>query len=116
MAKRRKPAKTGRCATIQQAVTPADVAAVREEIDRLVRAHAIAMVESTIDEVKQGRYLAMRFLFEMTGIYPVPAAENSPGQGETLAQTLLERLGLLSNQELESLDSTACGHDDNAVE
>lgn len=102
MAKRRKRPTNIRHTAPDQAAKPLDVVRLREEIDRLVRAHAIEMVEKTIDDVHQGRYLAMRFLFEMTGIYPAPAAEQGAPEGDTLAQTLLERLGLLSDEELKT--------------
>jgi len=51
------------------------------------------MVEITIGEVKKGRYLAMKFLFEMTGIYPATGSEMAPA-GDALAKTLLQRLNL----------------------
>ena len=105
MAKPRKKTKKLRPAALDRTAKPLDVVRLREEIDRLVRAHAIEMVEKTIDDVNQGRYLAMRFLFEMTGIYPAPVAEQGAPEGDTLAQTLLERLGLLSDEELESSKS-----------
>lgn len=105
MATRRKQATKIRHTASDQAAKPLDVVRLREEIDRLVRAHAIEMVEKTIDDVNQGRYLAMRFLFEMTGIYPAPVTEEGSAEGETLARTLLERLGLLSDEELETSTS-----------
>jgi hypothetical protein len=120
MAKRRKAATKIRHTTPDRTAKPLEVARLREEIDCLVRAHAIEMVEKTIEDVHQGRYLAMRFLFEMTGIYPAPVAEEGAGEGDTLARTLLERLGLLSDEELETSRSggisTPAGAECDAVE
>ena len=101
MAKRRKQPERTPKAAAQAALQPVDLAKVREEIERLVGNAAVAMVARTIDDAKNGRYLAMRFLFEMTGIYPASQTETAPSGGETLAQTLLERLGLLSPEEQE---------------
>ncbi|PYV57247.1 MAG: hypothetical protein DMG90_15730 [Acidobacteria bacterium] len=101
MAKRRK--KTGRThkPADPAALRPVDLARVREQIECLVGNAAVDMVTKTIEDAKNGRYLGMRFLFEMTGIYPAIQAETAPSGGETLAQTLLERLGLLTPEELQ---------------
>lgn len=51
------------------------------------------MVEDTIEEVGKGHYLGMKYLFEMIGLYPATAEDDSPIQ-DSLAATLLRRLGL----------------------
>ncbi len=72
---------------------PVDLDTVRQNISNLIGARAVGMVETTIDEVEKGHYVAMKYLFELIGLFPasgdpVPAGEN------VLAKTLLRRLGL----------------------
>lgn len=74
---------------------PVDLKALREEIRELVGSNALAMVEIAIEEVDKGHYLAMKYLFEMIGLFPesATAREQAP-QEESLARTLLRRLQL----------------------
>jgi hypothetical protein len=51
------------------------------------------MVETTMDEVDKGHYLAMKYLFEMVGLCPATSPEEAPEE-DSLAKTLLRRLGL----------------------
>ncbi len=69
-----------------------DLAAIREQITDLVGNEALGMVETTIAEVEKGHYLALKYLFEMIGLYPTSGAEETPGE-DSLARTLLRRLG-----------------------
>jgi hypothetical protein len=41
----------------------------------------VRMVKTTIGEVDKGRFLAMKLLFEMVGLYPAAGEEESPGGG-----------------------------------
>jgi hypothetical protein len=77
----------------QGARKPVDLAAVREQITRLVGNEAVGMVKTTIEEVEKGHYLAMKYLFEMVGLSPATAPEEAP-QEDSLAKTLLRRLQL----------------------
>jgi len=74
---------------------PIDMNALREQIRDVVAENALAMVETAIEEVDKGHYLAMKYLFEMIGLFPGTAVdtEESP-QEESLAKTLLRRLRL----------------------
>ena len=84
-----------------------DLAAVRQQITDLVRNQAVPMVEITISEVDKGHYAAMKYLFEMIGLYPAAAQEE--GQGEdSLARTLLRRLGLPEEPMLEAEATKDC--------
>ena len=78
-----------------------DLAAIRQRITDLVRDQAIPMVEITISEVDKGHYSAMKYLFEMIGLYPAAAQEESQGE-DSLARTLLRRLGLPEEPMLEA--------------
>jgi hypothetical protein len=70
-----------------------DLGVIREQITNLVGNRAVEMVETTMDEVDKGHYLAMKYLFEMVGLCPATAPEESL-QEDSLAKTLLRRLGL----------------------
>ena|SRR6266404_1581062 len=76
------------------AVPPSDLAALRKNITELVAQNAIPMVQQAIDAVREdGQYQAIKYLFEMIGLYPATSQEESPVQ-ESLARTLLDHLGL----------------------
>jgi hypothetical protein len=52
------------------------------------------MVQQAIDAVREeGQYQAIKYLFEMIGLYPASAQDDSESQ-DSLAQVLLEQLGL----------------------
>ena len=70
-----------------------DLAMVREQITNLVGNRAVDMVETTMDEVDKGHYLAMKYLFEMIGLCPSAVPEEA-AQEDSLAKTLLRRLRL----------------------
>lgn len=71
-----------------------DLTRLREKITALVTGNALSMVQCAIDAVKEeGQYQAIKYLFEMVGIYPTtPGVESSAD--ESFAQMLLQRLGL----------------------
>ncbi len=66
---------------------------VRKRIDTLVGNRAVGVVENALDEADKGHFPAMKYLFEMVGLYPATKREETPGE-ESLARTLLERLEL----------------------
>jgi hypothetical protein len=70
-----------------------DLNLVRQNIANLVGASAVSMVETTIAEVDKGHYAAMKYLFELVGLFPGDA-ETPVGGDAVLAKTLLRRLGL----------------------
>ena len=67
---------------------------LREEITNLVGGEAVGMVNSTIHEADKGHYPAMKYLFEMVGLYPEAKQEEAPPGDDALAKTLLRRLAL----------------------
>jgi len=80
---------------------PVDLEEIRRKIANLVGAEAAPMVESAIEEAHKGHFGAMKYLFEIVGLYPAGEAET--GQSEnSLARTLLHRLGLPEEPELGS--------------
>ena len=84
-----------------------DLAAIRQQITDLVRNQAVPMVEITISEVDKGHYAAMKYLFEMIGLYPAAAQEETQGE-DSLARTLLRRLGLPEEPMLEAETTKDC--------
>ncbi len=76
------------------ATAATDLPELRKQIIELVAQNAVPMVQQAIDAVREGgQYQAITFLFEMIGLYPASADENSPVE-DSLARTLLEHLGL----------------------
>jgi hypothetical protein len=71
-----------------------DLHAVRQEITELIARNAVSMVQHAIDSVREdGQYQAMKYLFEMIGLYP--ASSNDAEEKETsLAAVLLSQLGI----------------------
>ncbi|MEY2413901.1 MAG: hypothetical protein QOD84_2507, partial [Acidobacteriaceae bacterium] len=80
---------------------PSDLASIRDRIASLVGNEALNMVATTIEEVSKGHYMAMKYLFEMIGLYPGAAPEETPVE-DSLARTLLRRLGLPEEPMLEA--------------
>jgi hypothetical protein len=77
----------------KKALKQVDLDAIREQITNLVGNGAVEMVETTMEEVGKGRYLAMKYLFEMIGLSPATTPEVVPEE-DSLARTLLRRLQL----------------------
>ena len=77
-----------------RAESTTDLGALRLTITELVARNAVGMVQQAIDAVKEeGQYQAIKYLFEMIGLYPAVVQGESPVQ-ESLAWTLLQQLGL----------------------
>jgi|SRR5579863_564631 len=77
----------------EKALKQVDLGHVREQITNLVGNGAVKMVRTTIEEVNNGHYLAMKYLFEIIGLYPATVADEGI-QEDSLAKTLLRRLRL----------------------
>jgi len=78
----------------RQAGPAEELSELRRKISELVAQNAVPMVQQAIDAVREeGQYQAIKYLFEMIGLYPVVAQEDSESQ-DSLAQVLLEQLGL----------------------
>ena len=83
--------------TVRVAVSrkPVDAEQVRQRIRGTVANYAHEMTRAMISEaIDGGSVAAMRFLLELAGIYPVNPEMEESNSGESLAKTLLERLGL----------------------
>lgn len=71
-----------------------DLKGIREEIKNQVGNAATGMVASGIEEANKGHYAAMKFLFELIGLYPVPDGIQEVESEDGLAKTLFKRLGI----------------------
>jgi hypothetical protein len=81
-------------AHMSQPPSDLNLAALRGKITGLVAENALAMVQSAIDSVTEdGQYQAMKYLFEMVGIFPANSSAEPEGE-DSLARRLLEALGL----------------------
>jgi hypothetical protein len=87
--------------------TPVDMDGLRREIADLVGGRAVEMVEITISEAEGGHPAAMKYLFEMIGLYPATAQTESP-EVDSLARTLLRHLGLPEGYGLETSGPETC--------
>lgn len=74
---------------------------LRQKITDLVARNAVAMVQCAIDGVmEEGQYQAIKYLFEMVGIYPAAAGEDGAPE-DTLSKVLLRHLGIDENKSSE---------------
>jgi hypothetical protein len=74
-------------------IKPVDFTQVRKNIAALVGHSAEAIAKSLIIVATKGQLAPAKYLFEAVGLYPL-TAETSPQEEESLAFTLLQRLGL----------------------
>ena len=76
------------------AAAPAELSALRRQITDLVARNAVTMVQNAIDAVnEEGQHQAIKYLFEMVGLYPAAGGDDSQAE-DTLVKTLLRHLGL----------------------
>ncbi len=96
---KRMKSKTGRRASSsspgRMSRKPVDLAVIREEIKIQVGNAAAGMVASGIEEANKGHYAAMKFLFELVGLYPAAEGGEESAGNDGLAKTLFGRLGVL---------------------
>ena len=87
------------CMPIANSAPDVDLPALRRKLTELIAQNAVAMVQRAIDSVnEEGQYQAIKYLFEMIGLYPLPGGEEDATEA-SLAETLLRHLGLLDNVE-----------------
>lgn len=84
---------------IANSTTNIDLSELRRKITELIAQNAVAMVQRAIDSVQEeGQYQAIKYLFEMIGLYPIPSGEEDSTEA-SLAQTLLQHLELADTVE-----------------
>lgn len=71
-----------------------NIAELRQNLAELVAKNAVSMVQHAIDGViEDGQYQAIKYLFELVGIYP-PIAGGEQQPEDTLSRVLLRQLGI----------------------
>ena len=73
---------------------PVDLVQVRENINNLVRESAKDIATEVIKVAKTGQLASARYLFEAVGLYPATEETAADPQVNSLAHTLLKRMGL----------------------
>jgi hypothetical protein len=77
-----------------------DLEALRERIARHVSRKGLAMVKTTTEEVvKVGNLAALKYLFELIGVYPGASASAVEEDSDDLARSLLNRLDLRKRED-----------------
>ena len=99
---RRKPARTGTAvpadrmpdhsAIDSRHLEPVNVDAIRRQIANLVGNRALEVVQQVLDQTGRGNYQAIKYLFEIAGLFPVTVTEDTSSD-DSLTKTLLDYLG-----------------------
>jgi hypothetical protein len=86
----------GRVAKTKQAARKSvDIASIRQAMTRLVAHQAGNMVKAVIEEAKKGQSAALKYLFEMIGLYPATLeSEQNEKREMSLAELFCRELGL----------------------
>ena len=93
-AKSKRVSKKGkRAATRREPGKHMDPAKVRQDIAGIVKARARAITKAVVEKASHGELAPARYLLEMAGVYP-PDGSVAPESEESLAQTLLKKLGI----------------------
>ena len=71
-----------------------DMGAVRQKISKIVSGAAENITRKLVTKAKDGDLAHSKYLFEMAGVYPTEEAAGKPPEEESLAKTLLQRMGL----------------------
>jgi hypothetical protein len=117
--------KPARKKAVSKSRKPVDLQGVREAIANLVGTEAVEISGALVEEAKKGELAPAKFLFEMSGLYPLAAGASADDEdaqdaedGAELAKVLLQRLHLPESSE-EGEGSGAVrvtGADGNSVE
>lgn len=95
---------------------PVELGEVRERITNLVGNAAVEMVKNGIAEANQGHYAAMKFLFELIGLFPGEEDEEQGRDDGGLAKALFAHLGVEPGQEVTNVCRSKSGTESDAVE
>jgi hypothetical protein len=78
----------------EQREIPKNIAEARETTLRMVRESTPGIVAGLITAAKGGQVASAKYLFELAGLYPAVNDTSAEEKEESLAYTLLKRLGL----------------------
>jgi len=75
---------------------PANPVEMRQSVTDMVGSEMKNITHAVVEEAKKGQLATVKYLFEVSGVYPAATEQNQarPEEGETLARMLLTRLGL----------------------
>jgi len=73
---------------------PATLAEVRQEITDLVSNGAADMAQAVLDEGMKGQLAPVKYLFEVSGLYPAAEGTEAKPEQNSLANFLLNKLGI----------------------
>ena len=77
-----------------QGKKPVDVVQARENVAALVRDSGSEIAMAMIESAKVGQLAAAKYLFELAGLYPATEETEAVRGEDSLAHTLLRRMGL----------------------
>jgi hypothetical protein len=80
--------------TTASTTEPVDLAKVRENINKLVGASGEEIAISLIEAAKKGQLATAKYLLEVAALYPPTEETEAKPQEDSLAHTLLRRMGL----------------------
>lgn len=79
--------------TVRTPKQPVNLDAVRSDISKIVGSQAKEMAKAVMGEGLKGQLAPVKYLFEVSGIYPAPEGTVAQPEEKTLAHRLLRRLG-----------------------
>jgi hypothetical protein len=79
---------------VQSTKKPVDMVQVRENINSLVGNSAEDIASGVIEVAKTGQLASAKYLFEAVGLYPATEETRAKAPEDSLAYTLLRRIGL----------------------
>jgi hypothetical protein len=71
-----------------------DLVEVRKKIAEVVGPEAPDIIQAIVNEAKKGQLAHAKYAFESSGVYPVSDEDSTKPEEDSLAQRLLNRLGL----------------------
>lgn len=79
--------------SLEQTPQPVDAAQARENVANLVRASATEIATGVFTVAKAGQLASVKYLFEVAGLYPATEEAAAMLPENSLAHTLLRRMG-----------------------
>ena len=77
-----------------EAPAPAAIEKVRNQVTNVIMGSSVEMARRSVQSVKEGGNItALKYLWEVAGLFPVVAAQADHEEPDRLAKILLERLG-----------------------